>query len=115
LIGDSSLDYFPKKLDTADERDLIVKNNEKIDEDNILFNLNKEDDEKLRDAIEKDDEVLKNLKEINKDDIFDSISREKVNLENYLQAQKRRWMSTVPTVLEYYNTGINNPTNKFIL
>ena len=115
LIGDSSLNFLPKKLETSDERDLIVNKNEKIDEDNILYNINKEDDEKLRDIIEKDDEVIKNLKELNKDEIYDSVTKEKVNLENYLQSQKRKWMCTVPTILDYYNTGINNPSNKFIL
>lgn len=115
LIGDSSLDFLPKKLETPDERDLLVKKNEKIDEDNILYNINKEDDEKLRDNIEKDDDVIRNLKELNKDEIYDTVTREKVNLENNIQAQKRKWMSTVPTILDYYNTGINNPRNKFIL
>ena len=29
--------------------------------------------------------------------------------------QKRKWMTTVPTILEYYNSGIINPVNKTIL
>ena len=75
----------------------------------------KEDDGRIRDLIEKDDEIIKSVKEINKDEIIDCNSREKVKLEVYLQMQKRKWMSTVPTVLEYYNSAINNPNNKFIL
>lgn len=80
-----------------------------------MCNLNKEDDEKIREGIEKDDEVIRNLKEMNKEGIFDSYTREKINLEVNLLAQKRKWMSTIPTALEYYNSSINNPRNKFIL
>ena len=109
------MDFRPKKMESTDERDLNVKNKEKLDEDNILANMIKEDDEKIKDLIEKDDEIIKSVKEINKDEIIDCIAREKVKLEVYLQIQKRKWMSTVPTVLEYYNSAINNPNNKFIL
>jgi hypothetical protein len=80
-----------------------------------LYNLNKDDDEKIRESVEKDDEVVRNILETNKDEIFDQVTREKVNLEMYLSAQKRKWMATIPTALEYYNASINNPNNKFIL
>ena len=50
--------------------------------------------------IEEDDEILKFVKEINKDEIIDCNSREKVKLEVYMQIQKRKWISTMPRVLE---------------
>ncbi len=77
--------------------------------------MQKEDEDKLIGDFEKDDEVIRNARELNKDEVFNVKTKEKINLENYLQAQKRKWMSTVPTILEYYNSGVINPSNKLIL
>ncbi len=115
LIGDKSLDFMPIKLDYPDERDFYVKRGEKLDEDNFVFELIKEDENKLIGEFEKDDEVIRNTREINKDEIFNYKLKEKIKLENYLQTQKRKWMSTLPTVLEFYNSGVQNPNNKFII
>ena len=64
---------------------------------------------------EKDDEVIKNVRDLNKEEVFNAVTKEKINLENYHLLQKRKRMSTIPTVLEYYNSGISNPNNKFII
>jgi hypothetical protein len=109
------LNFIPKKLNAPDERDLYVKTNEKIDEDNYVFELAKDDEDKLIELFEKDDEVMRKVRELNKDEVFDAKMKEKIKLENHLQLQKRKWMATIPTVLEFYNSGINNPNNKFIL
>jgi hypothetical protein len=115
MIGDKSLDFLPNKLEIADDRDYYVKRGEKLDEDNFVFELLKEDENKLISEFEKDDEVIRNAREINKDEIYNFKIKEKVILENYLQTQKRKWMSTLPTVLEFYNSGVQNPNNKFII
>lgn len=115
LLADNSLDFLPQKMDKADERDFFIKRKEKVDEDNYIFDIPKEDDARILEFIEKDDEVIKNIRELNKEEILDIREKEKINLENYLQLQKRKWMATVPTVLEYYNSGIQNPSNKFML
>jgi hypothetical protein len=102
-------------LTSPDERDFYVKRNEKLDEDNFVFELPREDENKLISEFEKDDEVIRNTREINKDEVFNQKTREKINLQNYLQTQKRKWMSTLPTVLEFYNSGVTNSNNKFII
>ncbi len=99
----------------ADQKDLFIKNNGLIDEDNYIIDIPREDDSKIQESIEKDDEVILKLKEINRDEVVDLKEKEKVNLESYLQSQKRKWISTLPTVLEFYNTGMSLPNNKFIL
>lgn len=99
----------------ADQRDLHIKSDENIDEDNYIFDMIKDDEEKLLENIEKDDPVMRNIREINKDEVYDVKTKEKINLENFLIAQKRKWAATIPTVLEFYNSGVTNPTNKFIL
>jgi hypothetical protein len=59
--------------------------------------------------------VVKAIRELNKDDIHDYRKSEKVKLENTLQNVKKKWMSTLPTLLENYNSSITNPSNKFII
>jgi hypothetical protein len=75
----------------------------------------KDDEEKLLNEYEKDDDAARNLRELNINEVYDHKIKEKINLENFLKAQKRKWMSTIPTILEYYNSGIVNPNNKFVL
>jgi hypothetical protein len=115
LIADGSLDYLPDKLNTRDERDLFIKSGNIIDEDNYIHNIAKEDENKLLDMFEAGDDVIKAVREVNKLDIYDYRNAEKVKLENNLQAVKRKWMSTLPTLLENYNSSISNPNNKFII
>jgi flagellar biosynthesis regulator FlaF len=115
LVGDMSLDFIPKKLKEADERDLYIGKKEKVDEDNYIFELMKDDENKLLNEFEKDDEGIRNVRELNKDEVYNAKTREKIQLENYLQNQKKKWMATVPTVSEFYNSGVNNANNKFIL
>lgn len=115
MICDTYLDFTPKKLPCADQKELFIKNNSLVDEDNYILDIPREDELKLQESIEKDDEVIQKLKETNKDEVIDPKEKEKINLENYLQSQKRKWISTLPTVLEFYNTGMSLPNNKFIL
>jgi hypothetical protein len=70
---------------------------------------------KLLEDIEKDDEIMKKIREMNKNDVYDMRKVEKINVENKLQSIKQKWMSTIPTILDSYNSSISNPKNKFIL
>ena len=117
MFLDSSLDFnFDKikKMEKSDEKDLYIKKNEKVDEDNFIFELVKDDDKAIVENIEKDDNEIKNVREINKDGTFDVRKQEKINLENKLNAIKKKWMSLVPTYIEYINSGIKNPSNKLM-
>jgi hypothetical protein len=98
-----------------DERDLFVKKREVVDEDNFIFEMAKDDEMKMLELFEKDDDNIRSLREVNREDVFNPKMKEKIQLETNLQLQKRRWMATVPTVLEYYNSAITNLNNKFIL
>ena len=106
---------MPKKLSIADSKELFVEKNALLDEDNYIIDIPREDDEKLMETFEKEDEVIGKIKEVQKDETLDPKDKEKFNLENFLQSQKRKWFSTLPTVLEYYNSGISYSNNKFIL
>lgn len=115
LIGDSSLDFVQNKIKTPDQRDLFIKHSEKVDEDNFVFELLKDDEDKLLMEFEKDDEVMRDAREINREEVHDKKTKEKLMLETRLQAEKRKMMATVPTVLEFYNSGVTNQNNKFLL
>ena len=106
---------MPKKLSIADSKELFIEKNSPLDEDNYIIDIPREDDLKLMETFEKEDEVIGKIKEIQKDETLDPKDKEKSNLENFLQSQKRKWFSTLPTVLEYYNNGISYSNNKFIL
>ena len=106
---------MPKKLSVADSKELFVERNALLDEDNYIIDMPKEDDQKLTLEFEKEDEVIGKIKEVQKDETLDPKDNEKFNLENFLQSQKRKWFSTLPTVLECYNSGISYSNNKFIL
>ena len=103
-----------KKLNQSDQKDLYIKKTEKVDEDNFIFELVKEDDKAIVENIEKEDNEIKNMREINKEGTFDIRKQEKINLENKFIAIKKKWMSLVPTYIEYINTGIKNPANKLL-
>ena len=117
MFLDSSLNFDfdnMKKMDKNDEKDLYIKKNEKVDEDNFIFELVKDDDKAIMENIEKEDNEVKNVREINKNGTFDVRKKEKINLENKLSAIKKKWMSLVPTYIEYINSGIKNPVNKLM-
>ena len=103
-----------KKLNQSDQKDLYIKKTEKVDEDNFIFELTKEDDKAIVENIEKEDNEIKNMREINKEGTFDVRKQEKINLENKFIAIKKKWMSLVPTYIEYINSGIKNPANKLL-
>ena len=103
-----------KKLNQSDQKDLYIKKTEKVDEDNFIFELTKEDDKAIVDNIEKEDNEIKNIRDINKEGTFDIRKQEKINLENKFSAIKKKWMSLVPTYIEYINSGIKNPSNKLL-
>ena len=103
-----------KKLNQSDQKDLYIKKTEKVDEDNFIFELPKEDDKAIVENIEKEDNEIKNMREINKEGTFDVRKQEKINLENKFIAIKKKWMSLVPTYIEYINSGIKNPANKLL-
>ena len=117
MFLDSSLNFDfdnMKKMDKNDEKDLYIKKNEKVDEDNFIFELVKDDDKAIMENIEKEDNEVKNVREINKNGTFDIRKKEKINLENKMAAIKKKWMSLVPTYIEYINSGIKNPANKLM-
>ena len=103
-----------KKLNQSDQKDLYIKKTEKVDEDNFIFELVKEDDKAIVENIEKEDNEIKNMREINKEGTFDIRKQEKINLENKFIAIKKKWMSLVPTYFEYINSGIKHPNNKLL-
>jgi hypothetical protein len=106
---------MPKKISIADSKELFIEKNSNLDEDNYIIEIKKEDEIKLMEAFEKDDDVITKIKEEQKDETFDPEDKEKLNLENFLQSQKRKWFATIPTVLEFYNSGTSYSNNKFIL
>ena len=71
-----------KKLNQSDQKDLYIKKNEKIDEDNFIFELIKEDDNNIIENIEKEDKEIKNMRDINKEGTFDIRKEQKIILEN---------------------------------
>ena len=103
-----------KKLNQSDQKDLYIKKTEKVDEDNFIFELTKEDDKAIVDNIEKEDNEIKAIRDMNKEGTFDIRKQEKINLENKFSAIKKKWMSLVPTYIEYINSGIKNPFNKLL-
>ena len=103
-----------KKLNQSDQKDLYIKKTEKVDEDNFIFELTKEDDKAIVDNIEKEDNEIKAIRDMNKEGTFDIRKQEKINLENKFTAIKKKWMSLVPTYIEYINSGIKNPSNKLL-
>jgi hypothetical protein len=117
MFLDSSLNFNfdnMKKMTQCDEKDLYIKKNEKVDEDNFIFELSKDDDKAIVENIEKEDTEVKNIRDINKNGTFDVRKQEKINLENKFSAIKKKWMSLVPTYMEYINSGIKNPANKLM-
>ena len=117
MFLDSSLNFNfenMKKMTQSDEKDLYIKKNEKVDEDNFIFELVKDDHKAIIENIEKEDNEIKNIREINKNGTFDIRKQEKINLENKFSAIKKKWMSLVPTYTEYINSGIKNPANKLL-
>ena len=117
MFLDSSLNFNfdnMKKMTQCDEKDLYIKKNEKVDEDNFIFELTKDDDKAIVENIEKEDNEVKSIRDINKNGTFDVRKQEKINLENKFLAIKKKWMSLVPTYMEYINSGIKNPANKLM-
>ena len=112
---DRTLDYDNiKKIKGPEEKDLTLKKGEEVDEDNYIFEMKKDDDKNILDIIERDDETLKKEKEKNNKGTYDVRKSEKIKLEKKLQAHKKKWMSLVPTYIEYLNSGIQDPINKLI-
>ena len=117
MFLDSTLNFNfknMKKMEKFDEKDLFIKKNEKVDEDNFIYELTKDDDKAILNNIEKEDNEIKNIREMNKNGTFDVRKKEKINLENKFSAIKKKWMSLVPTYIEYINSGIKNPANKLM-
>lgn len=81
MICDNSLDKVPEKMESADTKDFLIKNGEKIDDDNYLFNQIKEDENKLLETFETGDEVIKKIRELNKDNVYDFKLINEHNLE----------------------------------
>jgi hypothetical protein len=71
MVCDKSLVKVPKRLEAADPKDFLIKVDEKIDDDNYLFNQIKDDDNKLLDGFEAGDEVVKRIRELNKEGVYD--------------------------------------------
>ena len=117
MFMDSSFNFHfseMKKMEQSDQKDLFIKKKEKVDEDNFIFELIKEDDKAIIENIEKEDNEIKSIRDINKEGTYDIRKQEKINLENKFLAIKKKWMSLVPTYMEYINSGIKNPANKLL-
>ena len=54
------------------------------------------------------------MRDINKEGAFDIRKEQKINLENKFRAIKKKWMSLVPTYIEYIHSCIKNPSNKLL-
>ena len=112
---DRTLDYDNiKRIKSPDEKDLTLKKGTEVDEDNYIFEMKKDDDKNILDIIERDDDVVKKEKEKNIKGTYDVRKEEKIKLEKKLQGHKKKWMSLVPTYIEYLNSGIQAPENKLI-
>lgn len=104
------MDFELPYLEEADEKDLNVKAKEKINEDNFVFDLFKDDHNKFIDFIEQGEDFSHQEKIMN--DENDLIIK-KIDLPK--QMQKDIWSSFVPTFISYYNESIENPENKIII
>jgi hypothetical protein len=85
-----------------------------VDEDNYIFEL-KEGEDKLLQEFEKDDDIIKAIRESQKEEVVDIKKKQASSLENLLKSQKKKWMTTLPTMLDYLNSGVSNPNNKFLI
>ena len=131
VLIDQSFDYdFDgiSKMQTADIKDVnfyrkqqqqlkeqIQKNseNDQTQATMPMSVLSRDDDKALLDMIEKDGEIITKVREENKVEVMDEKKREKINLHNKFEGHKKKWYSTMPTVIDYFNSGIINPDNKF--
>ena len=105
MLLDNSFNFYfndMKKLNQIAQKDLCVKKNEKVDEDNSIFELIKEDDNNIIENIEKEDNEIKNMRDINKEGTFNIRKEQKINLENKFRAIKKKWMSLAPTYIEFF-------------
>ena len=91
-----------KKLNQIDQKDLYIKKNEKVD--NFIFELTKEKDNNINiiKNTEKEDNEIKNMRDIGKEWTFDIRKEQKIILENKFRAIKKKWMSLVPTYIEFF-------------
>ena len=91
-----------KKLNQIDQKDLYIKKNEKVD--NFIFELTKENDNNINiiKNTEKEDNEIKNMRDIDKEWTFDIRKEQKINLENKFRSIKKKWMSLVPTYIEFF-------------
>lgn len=113
-IYDKWLDFEPERMENANERDLFIKKSEAIDEDNFVFDILKDDEVKFLEMIEAGDEVVRQERENNKELPYSQEQLESERTENYLRIQKKKWESTLPTMIEYYNEAIQQSENKII-
>ena len=104
---DKYLDFEPEYLSECLEKDLNLKNKEEVDEDNFVFDIFKDDHNKLLDFINQGEDFSKYEDEL--DDNRDFLV-EKLDIPK--QIQKQIWGSYVPTMIDYYNDSIVNPENK---
>ena len=77
--------------------------------------MKRDDDKAILKKKKKDDEKIAKVRKKKKNGVYDVRMEEKINLENKMIMHKKKWMSTVPTAMEYFNSGIKNEDNKFIL
>ena len=101
------MDFEPEYLSECLEKDLNLKNKEEVDEDNFVFDIFKDDHNKLLDYINQGEDFSKYENEL--DDNRDYLI-EKLDIPK--QIQKLTWGSYVPTMIDYYNDSIINPENK---
>lgn len=115
LLCDFTLNFIPKKLKALDPKDLNIKMNEKVDEDNLLYELIQEDENQLIEFFEKEDESVSKIRQINKNETINMKKIGQKVMENSFQIHKKKWMAIVPTLFEYYNSGMLYSNNKLLI
>ncbi|MCQ2818369.1 MAG: hypothetical protein MJ252_13970 [archaeon] len=116
LYCDGNLDNIKMNKIQPDQKDLFIKKGEKVDEDNYINEMAKIDFKTTLDEIEKGDENMKKIREQIDQGITEDVRKaEKLKLEDKLQGIKKKWMSVVPTAMEYFNSGIVDNDNKMFI
>ena len=95
--NDLNIDFIPERLIEPYEKDLFIKKKEKIDEDNFVFDIFKDESNILQDFFEQNDEVISVEK---KKEVYHQEYEERDKVEAVLKAQKRKWAATMPTIKE---------------
>ena len=90
------------------EKDLVLKSKQNIDDDNYVFDIFKDDSNKLLEMIEQGEDFSAYEKELDEDHLTQRLDLDKKKL-------KSLWGTLVPTIGNFYNESILKASNKVIL